>query len=207
MDKSDTKSFVLLIFCLKTLFMIFIIASIWASNQVRGAAKYAKPALVRSSKTRPVSPTSCHIRVLNLLFSKITTVLVIFERKSLLNGRYVTEYGEYDDSTGLIAVSYNGESLKCRNDFGHFWFVGADSMQAHSCIVGVKMTVILILILILMILMILMVLILIILIIIPILIILILILMVHAGSIIVGVKMTGNQFVPAGETTFQVGLW
>ena len=23
--------------------------------------------------------------------------------------RYVTEYGEYDDSTGLIAVSYNGD--------------------------------------------------------------------------------------------------
>ena len=27
-----------------------------------------------------------------------------------------------------------------------------------------------------------------------------------AGSLIVGVKMTGNQFVPAGETTFQVIL-
>merc|ERR1711990_781080 len=48
-------------------------------------------------------------------------------------GLYVTEYGEYDDSTGLIAVSYN-------------------------------------------------------------------------GSIIVGVKMTGNQFVPAGETTFQINM-
>merc|ERR1712172_33364 len=47
--------------------------------------------------------------------------------------RYVTEYGEYDDSTGLIAVSYN-------------------------------------------------------------------------GSLIVGVKMTGNQFVPAGETTFQINM-
>ena len=29
----------------------------------------------------------------------------------------------------------------------------------------------------------------------------------HAGSLIVGVKMTGNQFVPAGETTFQVIPW
>jgi len=48
-------------------------------------------------------------------------------------GLYVTEYGEYDDSTGLIAVSYN-------------------------------------------------------------------------GSLIVGVKMTGNQFVPAGETTFQINM-
>ena len=27
------------------------------------------------------------------------------------NNRYVTEYGEYDDSTGLIAVSYNGKKI------------------------------------------------------------------------------------------------